>query len=55
MPVSRLRNRPIYLVYFFIYLQEAAKDKESLKAHGVTHILTVNGKDPAFKDDFEYK
>lgn len=36
-------------------LQEAAKDKESLKSHGVTHVLTVNGKDPAFEDDFEYK
>lgn len=35
--------------------QEAAKDKESLQSHGVTHILTVNGKEPAFKDAFEYK
>lgn len=35
--------------------QEAAKDKESLKSHGITHILTVNGKEPAFKDDFEYR
>lgn len=39
----------------FSRLQEAAKDKESLKAHGVTHVLTVNGKEPAFKDDFDYK
>ncbi|CAM9601052.1 unnamed protein product [Ectocarpus fasciculatus] len=39
----------------FLGSMEAAKDKESLKAHGVTHVLTVNGKDPAFKDDFEYK
>lgn len=35
--------------------QEAAKDKESLKSHGITHILTVNGKEPAFKDDFAYR
>lgn len=39
----------------FLGSMEAAKDKDSLKSHGVTHILTVNGKDPAFKDDFEYK
>ncbi|CAM9325832.1 unnamed protein product [Hapterophycus canaliculatus] len=39
----------------FLGSMEAAKDKESLKSHGVTHVLTVNGKEPAFKDDFKYK
>ncbi|CAN0323080.1 unnamed protein product [Ectocarpus sp. 12 AP-2014] len=39
----------------FLGSMEAAKDKESLKAHGVTHVLTVNGKEPSFKDDFEYR
>ncbi|CAM9091622.1 unnamed protein product [Scytosiphon promiscuus] len=39
----------------FLGSMEAAKDKDSLKSHGVTHILTVNGKEPAFKDDFKYK
>eukprot|EP00903_Cladosiphon_okamuranus_P009031 g8636.t1 len=39
----------------FLGSLDAAKDKESLKSHGVTHILTVNGKEPAFKDDFEYR
>lgn len=38
----------------FVGSWDAAKDKESLESNGITHILTINGKEPAFKDNFEY-
>lgn len=54
---SSAAMRGCFFFFFILFLlfQEAALDKESLKEHGVTHILTVNGKEPKFKDDFEYK
>lgn len=51
---ARAAYRAVSL-YANLRSQEAAKDKESLKSHGITHVLTVNGKEPAFKDDFEYR
>ncbi|CAM9495145.1 unnamed protein product [Discosporangium mesarthrocarpum] len=39
----------------FIGSRTASEDLASLQANGVTHILSLNGADPAYPDKFEYK